>query len=70
MERMDIYSKKGTKVIFNHPQAGYSHHIETAKKYLKIGEEYTVEKTAVGHFHTDVYLQEFPNIAFNSVMFD
>jgi hypothetical protein len=68
--RMDIYSPEGTKVIFNHPQSGYNHHIETAKKHLEVGKEYTVDHTYVGDWHTDVYLKEIPEVAFNSVMFD
>ena len=66
---MDVYSKKGTKVIFDHPNAGYDHHIETAREHLEVGKEYTVDHTDVGGSHTDVYLVEIPDVAFNSVMF-
>lgn len=69
-ERMDIYSPEGTKVIFNHPESGYNHHIETAKKHLEVGKEYTIDHTDVGDWHTGVYLKEIPGVAFNSVMFD
>lgn len=68
--RIDIYSPEGTKVIFNHPNAGYQHHIDTAKEHLNVGKEYTIDHTDVGDWHTDVYLKEIPGIAFNSVMFD
>ena len=67
---MDIHSKKGTKVIFNHLTAGYTHHQIIAKKHLEAGKEYTVDHTEIGNCHTDVYLQEVSNVAFNSVMFD
>ncbi len=67
---MDIYSKEGTKVIFNHPNRGYEHDRETAKNHLVIGVEYTVKSTDVENWHTDVFLIEKPDVAFNSVMFD
>ena len=66
---MNIYAVKGSKVIFNSPTAGYTHHQETAAKHLTVDETYTVEKTKVSGWHTDVYLQEIPGVAFNSVMF-
>ena len=67
---MDIYAKKGTKVIFSNPEGGYDPHIETAKKHLEVGKEYTVDHTEVGDFHTDVYLEEVPKVAFNSCLFE
>ena len=42
----------------------------TARKHLTEGEEYTVERTEVSSCHTDVYLEEIPGVAFNSVMFE
>lgn len=67
---MNIYSTKGSKIIFKHENYGYSSHQETAKKHLKLGEIYTVNRTDIGGSHTDVYLDEVPNVAFNSVMFE
>lgn len=67
---MNIYAKRGDKVIFAHPTAGYEPDQETAAKYLVEGTIYTVEKTRVDSFQTDVYLQEFPGIAFNGCIFD
>lgn len=66
---MNIYAKPGTKIKFSRPTAGYEHHQETAARYLTVGNVYTVHETDVGGWHTDVYLTEFPGIAFNSVMF-
>ena len=66
---MDIYSKLGTRVRFAFPNAGYPHHQADAREYLNEGEEYTVERTEVSSYHTDVYLGEIPGVAFNSVMF-
>lgn len=67
---MDIYAKQGTKVVFSHPKAGYTHHQEVAAQHLKEGETYTVDHTEVDRWHTDVFLSEVPGVAFNSVHFD
>ncbi len=67
---MDIYAKKGHKIIFSSPTAGYPNHQETAAKYLTVDNVYTVDYTDVGGWHTDVYIKEVPGVAFNSVMFD
>jgi hypothetical protein len=69
---MNIYAKEGHKVIVTKQgiNSGYDHHKKTAKKYLRVGNIYTVEYTSVGGWHTDVYLKEIPNVAFNSVHFD
>lgn len=67
---MNIYAKKGDKVIFKYPTAGHKHDHELVKKHLTLNELYTVNKTVVGEYHTDVYLEEFPNITFNSVNFE
>lgn len=66
---MDIYSPKGTKVIYT-GKGGYDSDREFANKYLTIGEEYIVEKTDVHNWSTDVYLQELPDKPFNSVHFE
>lgn len=69
-DTMDIYSSEGSKVMFKHESNGYKSHQETARKYLKLGAVYTVRSTVIGGSHTDVYLNEVPNVAFNSVMFE
>ncbi len=66
---MNIYALKGHKIRVKNFSCGYEHHQEVAKKYLTIGNVYTVERTKVSGCHTDVYLQEFPGVAFNSVFF-
>lgn len=70
MNPMDIYAKKGHKVVFANPNSGYVGHQKMARKYLTLGKTYTVEKTAVSPWHTDVYLVEVPGIGFNSVLFE
>ncbi len=67
---MNIYAEKGVRVVFANSTAGYLGDQETAAKYMKVGEAYTVERTHVAGFHTNVELQEFPGVFFNSVMFD
>ena len=67
---MNIYAKTGHKVKCVTLDAGYKSDQETAKKYLEIGKEYIVERTEVDSWHTDVWLQEFPDVKFNSVFFE
>ena len=67
---MNIYAKRGTKVVFAYPTAGYDPDQEQAKTYLEVGKTYTVERTEVHSWITYVYLMEVPGQRFNSVMFD
>ena len=67
---MNIYAKFGDQVQFNYPNNGNKYDKETAKKYMNVGVVFTIDYTVVGDWHTDVYLQEVPEVAFNSVMFD
>jgi hypothetical protein len=67
-EPIDIYVPKGTKVKYT-GRGGYDHHKKHANKHLKVDEIYTIDYTNVDGWHTDVYLKEIPNEAFNSVHF-
>lgn len=67
---MRIDAPYGTKVKFTHPTYGWPRDIEMAKRYLKLNQIYTVLRTVIYDSSTTVYLQEFPNISFNSVQFD
>jgi hypothetical protein len=67
---MNIRAKKGTKVVFSNPNAGYPEQVALAAKHLKAGTTYTVERTEVFDWHTDVYLQEVPDTGFNSCFFE
>lgn len=69
-ESMDIYSKKGTKVIYL-AIGGYPSQLEYANKFLEKGKEYTIERTDVDSWTTNVYLQEIleDTVCFNSVHF-
>lgn len=67
---MRIDCPEGTKVILGFPDHGYPHDQEMVKKHLKVGETYTVERTVIHNFNTDVYLKEIPGVPFNSVLFE
>lgn len=67
---MNIYALKGHKVRLETLDAGYDYQKELVEKYLELGKEYTVDYTDVYSSYTDVYLQEFPDIYFNSVFFE
>jgi hypothetical protein len=66
---MNIFALKGHKVKCVTLTAGYDFDQEIAKKYLVVGEVYTIEKTEVFNARTNVWLQEIPNVKFNSVLF-
>lgn len=41
-----------------------------AKKFLKIGNVYTVERFYVNNKATSIFFNEIPNISFNSIYFE
>lgn len=67
---MNIYAEYGDKVIAKNLDWGWDSDIERAEKYLEQDKEYTIDFTDVHSSSTDVYLQEIPNVAFNSVHFE
>ena len=67
---MNIYALKNHKVRCSSLTNGYDHHKEVAQEYLELGKEYTIEATKVHSWHTQVWLQEFPEVMFNSVFFE
>lgn len=67
---MNIYARRGSKIVFKNVNAGRDYDQEKAREHLVVGQVYTVEFTEVGGWHTNVYLQEIPNVAFNSVLFE
>lgn len=42
---------------------------DNAKKYLDGNETYVLDFVNMEKFHTEVYLKEFPDLSFNSVVF-
>jgi hypothetical protein len=67
---MNINALPGDRVRFAHPDNGYIPDQEKAARHLKVGNVYTVSRTSVHAFYTNVYLNEVFGVAFNSVMFE
>ncbi len=69
---MNIYALPGSKVVVTEKSIknGYTSDKEYIKKHCEIGKVYTVVSMVVHSSTSAVYLKEFPNIAFNSVMFE
>ena len=67
---MNIYASNGHKVKCKTLSGGLRCHQEIAEKHLDINKEYTIDRTEVDSWHTDVWLKEIPNVHFNSVFFE
>jgi len=67
---MNIYAQKGSRVRFLNRNGHDGEAEEACEAGLNELAVYTVEKTEVGGWHTDVYLLEFPGKPFNSVLFE
>lgn len=52
------------------PNAGYDFDKQTVRKYLTIDFYYKVKEISMGGSHTNIYLEDFPDVIFNSVNFD
>jgi hypothetical protein len=66
---MNIYTLPGNSVYCPTHSGGTPDEIELVKELVEIGKRYTVDRTIVHPWHTDLYLVEFPGIRFNSVFF-
>jgi hypothetical protein len=66
---IDIYSGPGTPVVF-HGEGGTKIDNERARKFLTVGSTYTVERTVVHAWSTDVFLREVPGERFGSSLFE
>lgn len=67
---MNIYALENHKIRCCTLNAGYDYHKELAEKYLEVGKEYTVLRTHIDSYHTDVVVKEIPDVKFNSVFFE
>lgn len=68
---MDINSKEGTKVVYNHDSTrGDEQDRLKTLSYLTIGKVYTVNKVKIGSWKSKVELKEVPGVLFNTVLFD
>jgi len=66
---MNIFAQPGEQVIFTSPDAGLEQDIKDAKRYLSVGETYTVDGTEIRDWQTRVWLKGFSYCSFNSVQF-
>ena len=66
---MRINAPEGQKVKYTE-DGGYEAQHEQARRHLVINGEYTVERTKVGSWNSDVYLLEVPGTPFNTCMFE
>jgi hypothetical protein len=68
---MDINSNPGTKVTVSEQsfRNGSDTYKDRAAKHLKIGGVYTVTRTDIHNWYTEVYVDEFPGVPFSSVQF-
>lgn len=66
---LDIDAQPGTKVIYAYTDTGYPYDQKIAGKYLTVGGIYTIAYMDVHSSSTEVFLKEFPNVSFNSVIF-
>lgn len=66
---MDIRSPRGTKVRFSFPENGYKGDQDWAKRFLTVGNIYTVHFVDVSGWSSEVFLAEFPDKGFNTVLF-
>lgn len=66
---MNIYAKQGNKVRCVKRECGFND-CNPNNNPLVVGEVYTVNYTNVGGWNTSVYLEEFPNMSFNSILFE
>ena len=65
---LDIQKEKNLELIYT-GEGGSDSDRALANKYLKIGQTYKVKDINVLAWHTDIILEDFPNIDFNSVLF-
>lgn len=65
---LDIQKEKNLELIYT-GEGGSDSDKALANKYLKIGQVYKVKDINVLAWNTDIILEDFPNINFNSVLF-
>ncbi len=70
MKTLDINNQTPRTIVCNNiPSTNIIMGYFTNKEKLTPGKEYHMTKMVVGNWKTEVYLAEFPGIAFNSTMF-
>jgi len=67
-DSMSIWTPSGSPIKYT-GENGLAHDREHAENYLDVGQVYTVAYTNVEQSRSQVYLYQFPEIAFNTVHF-
>ncbi|MEK1828882.1 hypothetical protein AAAC51_06975 [Priestia megaterium] len=62
-------TKQGDKVVFKYPNNGRQYDIEKVAEHLQFNEVYTVKHVNQYQSSSEVILEEFPTIPFNTVHF-
>ena len=62
--------KKDIKITCTKFEGGDGQDLVRAKRFLKIGNEYTIDRFYISGRATDVFFKEIPNISFNSLYFE
>lgn len=66
---MDMDTPAGSKVQYIHGFNGWDGDIKQARETLNLGSVYTVKRIDVGESQTSVWLEEFPGVPWNHVLF-
>lgn len=66
----DIYNRRPRPIICIRNEDNKWSHADKNSPMLEVGKTYHVEDVDMGSWHTDVYLEEFPGVPFNSVLFE
>lgn len=69
---MSLDTKKGDKITITDATCnnGFESDRLLIRKHLKPGENYTVKYVDLGKFYSVVYIEEVPDVAFNTVNFE
>lgn len=69
---INIHAQEGTKITVTDEsiKSGNKSVEKHARRFLKVGQTYTIDCIIVHGWTTDVYLKEIPNQVFNSVSFE
>ena len=62
--------RPGDIAEFNSPKNGFFYDIKVAAQHLTKGKSYIVAKKEVHNWHTKIWLEEIPDVQFNSCFFD
>lgn len=67
---MDIFNNNKRKILCVNNDDSEAWGFRGTGHLLIVGHEYTLVDTEVHSYHTKIELEEFPNIQFNSILFE